>query len=201
MKATMKNINAMIGIGMLGACLAPQAYAGCSSLDLPSVPHAAPQTPAPAPPRAGFVRVDYRSFANDFWGQDDAAIVGLWKIRFISKGTAGVPDGTVLDDGYATWHSDGTELMNSSRAPMTSNFCMGAWKQIGRSTFKLNHFALSWDPTGSTFIGPTNIRETVTVDASGNSYHGSFTITQYDVDGTTVTGGASGTVTANRIKP
>ncbi|HEU4616957.1 MAG TPA: hypothetical protein VFV10_02910 [Gammaproteobacteria bacterium] len=201
MKTTMKNVKAAIGVGILAACLASGAYAGCSSLDLPSAPQTAPRSPAPALQGAGFVRVDYKNFGNDFWGQDDAAIVGLWKIQFIAKGNADIPDDTVLDDGYATWHSDGTELMNSSRPPMTSSFCMGVWKQTGRSTFKLNHFALSWDPTGSTLIGPTNIRETVTVDPSGNSYHGTFTITQYSVDGTTELGGAKGVVTGKRIKP
>ena len=84
---------------------------------------------------------------------DSAAIVGFWKVQFK------LSDGTVFDDGYVTWHSDGTELMNSGRPPMTGNFCMGAWKQTGRSTYKLNHYALSWDPTGTTLIGPANLRE------------------------------------------
>jgi hypothetical protein len=109
--------------------------------------------------------------------EDSASIVGLWKIRFL------LADGSVFDDGYATWHSDGTELMNSGRAPMTGSFCMGAWKQTGDDTYKLNHFALSWDPSGTTFVGPANIRETITVDPSGKTYKGRFTLNQYDVNG------------------
>ena len=65
------------------------------------------------------------------------AIVGLWKFAF----TATTPFSGPFDAGYVQWHSDGTELMNSGRAPTTGSFCMGVWKQTGRSTYKLNHFA------------------------------------------------------------
>jgi len=84
------------------------------------------------------------------------------------------------------------------------------WKQIGRSTYKLNHFALAWafdanEPAagpgtgGAIFVGPANIREQVTVDRSGNNYEGTFTLVQYDTDGTTVLATITGTVTATRI--
>jgi hypothetical protein len=123
---------------------------------------------------------------------ESAAIVGLWKIEFV------LPDGTIFDSGYATWHSDGTELMNSGRAPMTGSFCMGAWKQNSDGTYKLNHFALSWDPTGTVFVGPANIRETITVDASGNSYKGKFVLNQYDTSGNLLAH-FSGKISAVRI--
>ena len=74
---------------------------------------------------------------------------------------------------------------------------MGVWKQVGRSTYKLNHFALGWnfDPNapitgpgtgGATFAGTTNIREVVTLDSTGNSYTGTFTLTSYTPDGSMV---------------
>src|ERR1700689_644346 len=51
--------------------------------------------------------------------QDNDPITGLWKVTF----TAGA---TQIDTGFAVWHSDGTEIMNSGdRPPMTSNFCLG----------------------------------------------------------------------------
>lgn len=127
------------------------------------------------------------------------SIVGLWRFTFTSQGTSGIPDGTVLDAGYATWHSDGTELMNSSRPPPSSNFCMGVWKQLGRATYKLNHFALSWDPTGQVFVGPANIREVVTVDRTGNSYEGTFVIDQFAEDGVTMLVHLTGTIDATRV--
>jgi len=131
---------------------------------------------------------------------DRAGIVGLWKVKFTSKGNTGIgiPDGAPLDEGYATWHSDGTEIMNSGRAPKTGNFCMGVWKQTGQSSYKLNHFALSWDPTGTTLIGPTNIREQIVLDGTGNSYSGTVTFDQYDTEGHLLVH-ISGVVSAQRI--
>jgi|GraSoiStandDraft_34_1057297.scaffolds.fasta_scaffold33705_5 hypothetical protein len=131
---------------------------------------------------------------------DRAGIVGLWKVKFVSKGNTGIgiPDGAPLDQGYATWHSDGTEIMNSGRVPKTGSFCMGVWKQTGRSSYKLNHFALSWDPTGTTLIGPTNIREEIVLDGNENSYSGSVTIDQYDTEGHLLVH-ISGVVSAQRI--
>ncbi len=134
------------------------------------------------------------------------AIVGLWKFAF----TATTPFSGPFDAGYVQWHSDGTELMNSGRAPTTGSFCMGVWKQTGRSTFKLNHFALAWAFDASTpstgpgtggadFVGPANIREEIIVDKSGNSYKGNFILIQYEPDGTTVAATITGTVTATRI--
>ena len=116
----------------------------------------------------------------------DAAIVGMWKVQFVSEGTTGIPDGTVIDSAYAQWHSDGTEIMNSGRPPITSSFCLGVWKKTGESTYKLNHFALSWDPSGTVFVGQANIRENVTLNAQGNSFSGTFTIDQFDTNGNTL---------------
>jgi hypothetical protein len=111
-----------------------------------------------------------------------AAIVGFWHVKFISKGTGFIPDGTVVDMGFSQWHSDGTEILNSSRPPATSNFCLGVWEKTGPFSYKLNHFALSSDLNGN-MIGPANIREDVTLDAQGASYAGTFSIDQYDTSG------------------
>lgn len=143
---------------------------------------------------------------------DHANIVGLWKFTFTAEGngSSGPTDGTPVDAGYVTWHSDGTELMNSGRAPTTGSFCMGVWKQIAPSTYQLNHVALSWafdadapvtgaGTGGADFVGPANIREVVVVDRSGNKYEGTFTLIQYAPDETTVLGGVKGRVTATRV--
>jgi len=120
-------------------------------------------------------------------------IVGLWHFTFSSVGNSafGIPDGASLDTGYAQWHSDGTEIMNSSRDPATGNFCLGVYKSDGHRSYKLNHFAISWDNTGTfctppptgvqtCLVGPTNIREEVTLDRDGDAYTGTVTIDQYD---------------------
>src|SRR6202158_3293907 len=131
---------------------------------------------------------------------NDATIVGMWKVQFVSEGTNGIPDGTVIDSAYAQWHSDGTEIMNSGRPPITSSFCLGVWKKTGESTYKLNHFALSWDPTGTVFVGPANIREDVTLDNNGNTFSGTFTIDQFDTNGNTLAH-IAGKISAQRVTP
>jgi hypothetical protein len=116
--------------------------------------------------------------------ESDEPIVGFWKVKFIAKGNAGIPDGTVIDNAFAEWHSDGTEIMNSSRPPDTSSFCLGVWKKVASSKYKLNHFAISWDENNHVSpIGPANIRETVHISADGETFTGSFTIDQYDQSG------------------
>jgi hypothetical protein len=130
--------------------------------------------------------------------QEVSPIMGMWKFTFVSKGSTGIPDGTLIDSGYATWHSDGTEIMNSGRAPMTQSFCTGVWMQTGEYTYTLNHFAMSWDPTGSMYVGPANIKENITIDYSGTAYAGTFTIMQYDTKGN-VLQTVNGTITATRI--
>lgn len=158
------------------------------------------------PGQASLVMISNHDDRDSDHDQDIAQIVGLWKFSF----TATSPFVGPFDAGYVQWHSDGTELMNSGRAPTTGDFCMGVWKQIGPSTYKLNHFGLSWafdanapvtgpGTGGATFIGPANIREQVTVDRSGNSYEGTFTVVQYEPDGVTVVATVTGTVTATRI--
>jgi hypothetical protein len=109
-------------------------------------------------------------------------IVGFWHVTFISKGTGFIPDGTVVDMGFSQWHSDGTEILNSSRPPATSNFCLGVWEKTGPSTYRLNHFALSSDLNGN-MVGPANIRENVTLGPQGTTYSGTFSIDQYDTSG------------------
>jgi hypothetical protein len=74
-------------------------------------------------------------------------IVGFWKATLVSEGNSGIPDGTVIDAGFAQWHSDGTEILNSSRPAASSNFCLGIWKKTGMFHYTLNHFALSSDPS------------------------------------------------------
>ncbi len=122
-------------------------------------------------------------------------IVGFWKVTFTSEGTPGIPDDTVIDSAFAQWHSDGTEIMNSSRPPVTQSFCLGVWKKVGGLHYKLNHFAKSFDPNSNP-VGPANIREDVVLSPGGKSFVGKFTIDQYDEAGNTlihITGDLTGT--------
>jgi hypothetical protein len=177
-------------------------------------------------------------FPDGFAPYNSADITGLWKFVFTAQGNTGpkapanalpIPDGAVVDAGYATWHDDGTELMNSGRAPASGSFCMGVWKQIARDTYRLNHWALSWIPhyqPGQTqswgelpggvdeafkAFGPTNIQEVVALSDHDNRYTGTFRLTQYVNDGSstpmTETDGAPvafvivGKIIATRVRP
>jgi len=184
----LKSVAAAVALVIAGVAASGQANAGCGD----ALNGASKLQGRAALETARLIPASYAV-------EDDAAIVGFWKFSFTAKGNAGIPDGAPIDAGYATWHSDGTELMNSGRAPVTGSFCMGTWKQIGRSTFKLNHFALAWDPTGTVLVGPANIREVVTVDKTGNHYSGTFVLTQYSTDETTILARVTGTIAATRI--
>lgn len=127
-------------------------------------------------------------------------ITGMYRFTFVAEGNKGIPDGTQLDQGFAVWHADGTEIMNSGRAPKTQSFCMGVWAQTGPRSYQLNHWAMSWDATGTVYVGPTNIQESIKLDAAGNSYSGSFKLTQYSPDGNTAEGSVLGVVSATRVR-
>ena len=126
-----------------------------------------------------------------------AGIVGFWKVKFVAEGNAGIPDGALIDNGFAQWHSDGTEIMNSSKAPVTSSFCLGVFQKSGPSSYQLNHFALGFDAS-SNFIGPVQIQESVTVNRKADQYAGTFTIDQFDPMGNPL-GHVAGNVTATRV--
>lgn len=134
---------------------------------------------------------------------DGPDIVGLWQFTFTSTGNEGlgIKDGAQLDMGYAQWHSDGTEIMNSGgRSPVTQNFCLGVWASTGALNYHLNHWALSYDTSG-VLNAKVNIKEDVVLAAGGNHYSGPFTIDVYDPK----TGGllqhVAGTVDAGRLLP
>jgi hypothetical protein len=125
-------------------------------------------------------------------------IIGFWKVKFVAEGNAGgPPDGTLIDNGFAQWHSDGTEIMNSSKPPITSSFCLGVWQKNGPSSYQLNHFALGFD-SSSNFIGPAQIQESVTVSKKSDQYTGTFTIDQFDPMGNPL-GHVAGNITATRV--
>ena len=66
--------------------------------------------------------------------------------------------------------------------------------------YKLNHYAISWDPTTSTTTpqGLANIRESLRLAKDGNSFTGTFVINQYDESGNLLAN-VSGTLTGYRI--
>jgi len=195
MKKIIRTMSVLFGVVLVTTFLALNANAQCGASDGPAATVAATSLlERPVPPRNAS-HTTAQPAASLEGKAEEVSIVGFWHVKFVSEGTPGIPDGTPIDNGFSQWHSDGTEILNSSRPPATSNFCLGVWEKTGHHTYKLNHFALSSDLSGK-LIGPANIREEVTLDASGNRYTGTFTIDQFDLAGNTlahISGNISGT--------
>jgi hypothetical protein len=142
----------------------------------------------------------HASWSSD--GQDNAmlipvnlgrgTIVGMWSVTLTANGSP-------FDWGYQVWHDDGTEIMNSgSRAPATENFCMGVWEQTGPFSYKLNHFALSYDLSSGALNAKVNLKENVVVDAKGGTFSGPFTADIYSPTGAPV-GHVAGQIVGQRV--
>jgi len=125
------------------------SWAGALALVLTVVPGALaqcgsakrPVKPAVWHPHAGGAqKLLVRGVPND---DDDgeASIVGMWHVTFTADTMNGSPFSAVLDNAVVVWHSDGTEIMNSSRPAQDGNFCMGVGTRTGKSKYLLNHIA------------------------------------------------------------
>jgi hypothetical protein len=198
--------------GLFALALAGQSNAGCGDASAANFKRAADLMSPSAASSRHFLSAVYRPGAegrfqptsDDGGWHEEAGIVGMWRFELVTPGPTGTP--VVVDVGYAQWHADGTEIQNSGlHAPITANFCLGVWKQIGRNSYKLNHFPLGWDPTGQ---NPANaIRLTETVELTDeNHMKGTFTLKVYPwttTDSLNVAGPAvatvKGSLTATRV--
>jgi hypothetical protein len=136
---------------------------------------------------------------------DSDPIVGMWHVTFTAQGNEiGPPDGTPIDNSLVTWHSDGTEIMNSIRPPQDGQWCMGIWQKKGKNTYKLNHLAWFGNDTANAPggignpTGPARFFQQITLSADGNHYSGMFTLDAYDTSGTQVAH-IVGVIAATRI--
>jgi hypothetical protein len=184
-------IASTFAIGLLGSAFVSTASADCVSKGAPNAAIALPQSwTEQAGDEPSLVSV-----AND--SRADDGIVGFWRTKLVSEGNAGIADGTVIDDGFSQWHSDGTEMIVSLFAPATGNICLGVWQKVGPSSYTLNHFGFAFDANG-TFLGLAQIRENVVLDRRGHRFGGTFTFEQYDLQGALVAR-IVGRVVATRI--
>jgi hypothetical protein len=191
MKAIFKKMTVALGVALIGMILAVAANAECG--DIQRYKGAASLQPQSWQQMGTFGAASLLQIADT-----TDPIVGFWQVTLTAKGNnPGPPDGTVLDKGFSQWHSDGTEILNSSRPPVTQSFCLGVWKKVAPGKYKLNHFPISWDPNGN-LVGLANIREEVTLSPNGNSFTGTFTLVQYDQAGNTLVR-IIGVVSATRI--
>jgi len=183
MKKKMKLSLAVSILGLALMCV-PTAHAACGGVTLPQA------HPSSFQLQSGSARLLRTEFPN----LEAASIVGMWHVTFTSHGSdSDLPDGTPVDNALVVWHGDNTEIMNSYRPPQDGDFCMGVWKQTGRYSYKLNHFAwfansydptnpLSWSEIGPA-QGPSRFVEEITLSPDGAHYSGTFTLDAYDTSG------------------
>ena|GEM_PF-943390 len=168
------------------AVLSAPASASCNHPPNPKLPVALPESHSFK--TLTLVQLSPQSASED---DADASIVGLWHVRFLSGGL-------LYDEGFDQWHSDGSEILNDNGVPPAQgNVCLGVWKKVGSRTFKLNHPAWNWDANGN-LIGTLIIHESVTLDADGDSYKGTFAFDFYDLNGN-LTSEVKGDLNAKRI--
>jgi hypothetical protein len=180
MKASLRKLTVAVGVILIGTILTATASADCGSMARPKALQ--PQS---------WQGNDLQQGSLLLVDHDDDPIVGMWHVKFTAEGNTGSmapPDGTPIDNAFVQWHSDGTEIMNSGRPAQDGNFCLGIWKRTGKSSYKLNHFALGNTPDNAPSgignpAGPTQIRENIVLSRDGNCYTGSFTLDAYDPSG------------------
>jgi len=178
MKPVCKKLVVVIGALVVAVSLAATANASCGD------------TPAAAFHRQAWEGPTFSAPGLVLVNEDNDPIVGLWHVTLTAQGNnPGPPNGTPIDNALVTWHSDGTEIMNSGRPPQDGQFCMGVWKRIGYLRYALNHFAWAGNDTTNAPsgignpAGPTHITETILLSPDGNHYVGTFTLDAYDTDG------------------
>lgn len=200
--AGFKAMLSMLALGLLTLVFAGQADAACMGIpQLRGVPTARAEGGAmiPAVYRPGELARGGSLFpVGDFEG-DGPSIVGLWQFQM---------SGFSVDWGTQAWHSDGTEIMFSGgQNPETGDVCQGVWRQVGPSTYTLNHIAMGWVAPGAGFGIRVHFHVKVKLDPTGNSFTGTYTAGVFAVspadpfDETTEVASGAGTVTATRVKP
>jgi hypothetical protein len=125
---------------------------------------------------------------------DNQTITGLWDLQFIS-------DNQVVDEGFDQYHSDGTEILNDTPPPAAGNVCLGVWAKTGTLSLKLKHPSWIYDPTNTFVIGTATILEQITLDPSGDSFAGTFTVQLRDLSGNSLGPDLTGQLQASRITP
>jgi hypothetical protein len=215
-ESTFKAAVAAFALATLGSSFIQQAEAGCLQYDGPKKLASSWQTPGSYFGSAHLVKVSDANASDDAYGPSffRPEITGLWAFKYISEGNADkpppikIPNGVTVDAGNTLWFADGNEVTYSGmRDPTTGAVCLGVWKRTGEWTYELNHIGLSWSPVGNPQgltpgpAGPAFIKQHVTLSKDGNSYTGTFTISQLGPDGKTLSlpGVITGRIEATRV--
>ena len=199
MSARTRKFMPALSVLMFSMVIAPAALAQCGLPTKPVKPTAL------EPFTAAGARLMPTALDESADNDHGPSIVGMWHVLFTAHAMNGqaIPD-TVIDNSIVIWHSDGTEIMNSSRPAQDGNFCLGVWERTGNRTYSLNH--IPWqgnDPSNAPGgignpQGGAQLTDKVRREPAGNAYTGSFTLTAYDTAGN-VTVSFTGTLAAKRV--
>ncbi len=128
---------------------------------------------------------------NNPYAPASSSIVGLWHVVHTQS------NGTLLFEGFDTWHSDGTEEELGNLPPSTGAVCLGVWSQNGQKTQLLTHVDWLYDENEN-WTGTLNMTQSNKLSKDGNSYKGSFDAKFYDTNGN-LTQEITGTTAADRL--
>ena len=170
----------------------PSASAACgsSAQRLPPSMSSAPQLPPPlqeAAPDGVAAETPQRG--------GEPSMTGLWKTVFVAGGA-------VVNLGFNTWHSDGTEwALDGTFPPAGGNVCPGVWERIGHRSYRTVHPAFNYDASNTHVVGIFIERLKITISPDGNSYQGDFTWDSYDLQGNLLSDNSvAGRVMGTRIQ-
>lgn len=183
MNISKRFVQSMLTMAALALPFMPEANAACGS-NAARTGFAMSRKAAPA-----------NASAKDSPGPGNPSIVGLWLTTFLfGQGPL------VWDEGYEQWHSDGTELnVDNAVPPSLGNVCVGVYKQTGPRTYSLRHVTWNWDEFGK-LAGRFLLLMTVTTDAHGNTFAGTYVSDSFDLDGNVIPAlHAEGVVSGQRI--
>jgi hypothetical protein len=191
MKSASNKFGFAVGVLFIGTLLSGRSFGACGDTNYKLVPQS--------------WNGQFGSFLPVSTGGSNDPIVGMWHVTFTAQGNqSGPPDGTPIDNSIVVWHSDGTEIMNSSRPAQDGNFCLGIWAKTGKFTYKLNHIPWAGNDPANAPSGIGNPQggaqfvEEITLSLDGNHYTGTFTLDAYDPAGNP-TAHIVGVINATRV--
>jgi len=126
---------------------------------------------------AAGVEVRTPGAAAAFSGPQNRAITGYWLAVTVDG------QGNVVDERFDNWFDDHNEVFVDQSPPPTGNVCNGTWVQTGSHEFKLLHKAWVFDSTNTIVIATVAIRDAITLSENKESFSGTETFTEYDLNG------------------
>jgi hypothetical protein len=183
-------IRILLVTAALSSVWVPGAAAACGSSVQrlpPSVSSALQLPPLQEPASDGIA-------AEESERGEGPSMTGLWKTVFVAGGA-------VVNLGFNTWHSDGTEwALDGGFPPAAGNVCPGVWERIGHRSYRTVHPAFNYDASNTHVASIFIERLNVTISRDGNSYQGDFTWDSYDFQGNLLPGSVVGSITGTRIQ-